>query len=499
MKRRMLLEMLLLAVVNLGTACGAAAAQEASSPDFPDTLAGRRMQAFFEAYAAGTDDALRGFQEDHGRPAPGAVESRIASGAKFRARWGVLTPRLILFSDERRLNVLAENVADKTWMRCELLLEKDPPHWFGGIGLYPATGPELYIQSHDTQELAAAVRRFQVAAEVPALAVGTIRGDVIQTAVAGTRRLGEDEPVAADDRFHLGSITKSITATVIGRLIEQERVDWDNTLGELLPDIEMRPEYRDVTVEELLQHRAGLPFFPSTHDFRNLVKGSPGDERVAFAAAALQQLEPVVQPRQQFQYSNAGYAIAGLIAERVSDRTWEELAATEIFAPLGMSTAGLGWPAIAERPDQPWGHQVGEDGVLRPQQLGQLGLTAPSTPSGDVHCSIEDFARFAQLHLQGIRGRDGVLRAATIQRLHRAVPVESKGFSYAAGWFVEPQRAHPRHGHGGSAGWFLAEMFLEPDSNIGVVVAANQRSVIELRTIADSLLDWLRSQPEAGA
>ena len=459
---------------------------------FPDTLAGRRLQAYFDAYAGGTDDAIRDFQQKHGRPGSPAIETRIAKAKKFRKTWGVLTPRIILFSGERMLNVLSENVEEKKWFRCELRLERTEPYWFKGVALYPATGPELCIQSHGTKDLAEAVARFQMAARVPALAVGTIRGNEIETAVAGVRRFDAAEAVEKDDRFHLGSVTKSITATLIGRLVEQELLSWGSTLGELLPDIEMRPEYRDVTVEELLQHRSGLPKFSSTDEFRAATEGSKLNERTAFAAAALK-IKPVVEPHKEYRYSNAGYGIAGLLAERASGRTWEELLEKEVFQPLGMRNAGFGWPAALSRKDQPFGHRMKEDGSLQLQELGKQGLTKAAAPAGDVHCSIHDFARYASFHLQALRGCDGVLKAETIKRLHTPIPGSSSGFSYAGGWFIQHVRIPERHTHGGSGGSFLAVVVLEPDSNIGVVVAANARQVTELNTIADSLLDWLRS------
>ena len=94
-------------------------------------------------------------------------------------------------------------------------------------------------------------------------------------------------------------------------------------------------------------------------------------------------------------------------------------------------------------------------------------------PAGNVHCSIEDFARFAAFHLQGLRGRDGLLKAATVRHLH-TLPKDIDS-DYACGWHVgKTDEGEAMHWHGGGSGIFVAHITLYPDTNLAIVMATNR-------------------------
>src|SRR5215216_3683305 len=90
---------------------------------------------------------------------------------------------------------------------------------------------------------------------LPALAVAVIRGDGIDAAVVGRRRLDSDEPAQERDRFHLGSNTKAMTATLAAILVERGLIAWDTRPGEALSIDQAHP---DVTLTTLLTHAAGV-------------------------------------------------------------------------------------------------------------------------------------------------------------------------------------------------------------------------------------------------
>ena len=76
--------------------------------------------------------------------------------------------------------------------------------------------------------------------------------------MVGVREAGTERAAKVSDRFHIGSVTKSMTATMIARLIERGELSWELTLGKALADVEMHPVYREVTLHQLLRHRAGI-------------------------------------------------------------------------------------------------------------------------------------------------------------------------------------------------------------------------------------------------
>ncbi len=333
------------------------------------------------------------------------------------------------------------------------------------------TSPPSYDEWSELSELLEIARQE---GDIPAIAAAIVRGDgIVDQAVVGVRVYGEDATVEIGDRFHIGSVTKSMTSTVIGRLIEQGKLDWSTTIGEALPDVQMRSAYRDVTLEQLLQHRAGLQRngYYDDKQIREMEarQASATELRALFPERILME-EPVAEPGGSSNYSNAGYTLAACIAERVSGKSWDTLLAEIIFEPAQMTTAGIGWPATPDRPDEPRGHHG-----QRPQPLDDEYELGPFIePAGDVHCSTADLARYARAHLRGLAGRDTVVTAGTIKRLHTSLETADIKQRYACGWVTQTgDDGEVVHWHNGSAGTFYTLLLLWPDRNEALVIHMN--------------------------
>jgi CubicO group peptidase (beta-lactamase class C family) len=196
--------------------------------------------------------------------------------------------------------------------------------------------------------------------------------------------------------------------------------------------------------------------------------GSLQDARTEVAATMLARA-PEAKPGERFLYSNAGYMIAGAIAERAGGAAFEELLTKELFAPLGMASAGFGAPGDEQAADQPWGHRRRGD-ALEPVFRDNPPAMAPA---GTVHCSLRDWAKFAALHLGVPTGDAGpLLSAKTLAELH-APPA---GGDYALGWGVtkRPWAPGPVLTHSGSNTMWFCVAWLAPEPKFGVLVACNQ-------------------------
>ena len=112
--------------------------------------------------------------------------------------------------------------------------------------------------------------------------------------------------------------------------------------------------------------------------------------------------------------------------------------------------------------------KIGEHG------LGDFDIGTYAAPAGDVSCSIEDLARYASFHLQGLQGQDGAIKAKTIRRLHTASASDTGKRRYASGWCLsETDSGEPTHFHNGSAGTFFALLYIYPESDLAIVIATN--------------------------
>ena len=212
----------------------------------------------------------------------------------------------------------------------------------------------------------------------PAIAAALVYGDsIVAQATVGKIVYGETLAVDENSRFHIGSTTKSMTAMLIAMLVKQGKLQYDMTLEQALPDVPMRDEYRDVTIADLLNNKAGVIAFQLiAHEDPAIVKklmeeipsaySDPTEQRREVAKLALS-LEPIAEPGTQVIYSNVGWPIVGYILERVAGRSYEELMHEWIFEPLGMTTARIGGrPASEAEPEQPRGHYVGRDSSRTP-------------------------------------------------------------------------------------------------------------------------------------
>jgi CubicO group peptidase (beta-lactamase class C family) len=312
---------------------------------------------------------------------------------------------------------------------------------------------------------------IRAARGVPALAGAFVSGrDLIALGVVGTRRTRTNERVQSSDRFHIGSNTKSMTATFIAMLVEQGRLSWDTTIADTFPDLlgRIHPGFQRATLVQLLSHRAGLPEDPPDPMIWGQVWDLTGpllQQRRALIGLVLSR-PPVAEPGARIAYSNFGYAIAGAFAEQATRRPWEELMQEMLFKPLGMTSVGFGAPGAGH----PWGHtQTGCQPVEPGPQADNPSVTGPA---GTVHCSMSDWARYASLHLQGARGEPGLLlKPESFEHLHR----DRYQQQYAMGWIVaEPDWARgPALLHAGSNTMWFAVIAIAPARSAAILAATN--------------------------
>jgi CubicO group peptidase (beta-lactamase class C family) len=298
------------------------------------------------------------------------------------------------------------------------------------------------------------------------MAAVTLRADrILNVDAVGVRCEGRSQQVDASSEFHLGSLAKAITATMLATLIDEGKLSWQTRPLDVFPEWSgaVLHAYANVTLDDLFRHRAGLPPYQPLGAAE--LRGFPASASRAECARWVLGRQPANQPGTVALYSNAGPCIAAVMAERVTGHRWEHLLRDRVFAPLGMH-AGFGWPAAVD-PTQPWGH--------RPSWLGPRPVSPGTSfplpdffrPAGDVRMTLGHYGRFLQSHLAGLLGRDSLLRAGTVQHLH--TPVDGCGL----GWGVGTVDGVMTSGHAGGAGSFLAIVTIWPTRDLAIAVAAN--------------------------
>ena len=320
-------------------------------------------------------------------------------------------------------------------------------------------------QGRDPRETALGQATMLVGAPPATAAALETRDGLEWSGVRGVRRQGQDEAATLEDRWHLGSNTKAMTAAVWARLVEQGQARWGMPLSEAFPDTTVHEAFAGLTVEDLLRHKAGLTdqaSFPlpivARADTRPV-----GEQRAALAQALTRPPSGTVGA---FAYGNLNYVLVGAVIERITGRAWEEVMAAEIFAPLTIASAGFGAPKTnAMGGANAWGHQVQGDARTAIDPALPYADNPPMLgPAGTAHMTLADYGRFVRAMMGG--GPEGWLSPDSLSRL--TTPLE--GDRYALGWIAGPDGALA---HEGSNTLWHVIVIVRPDQGRASIVTSN--------------------------
>lgn len=225
--------------------------------------------------------------------------------------------------------------------------------------------------------------------------------------------------------WHIGSNTKAMTATLIAMLVEQGKLKWETSVGEVFPEAD--EALRKVTLLHLLSHRAGLPANEKWTNSKQPVR----EQRRQVVLMA----KPESPPGEKYVYSNLGYVIVGAMAEQTMNASWEELMREYVFEPLGMKSVGFG--GVGGKPDNP-------------PVIG---------PAGRVHCTLADWSKYI---------------AHVLRSQQELVP--AFGGNYALGWIVCERKwgGGKVLTHAGSNTMNFSVAWVAPKRGFAVLVCTNQ-------------------------
>jgi CubicO group peptidase (beta-lactamase class C family) len=343
----------------------------------------------------------------------------------------------------------------------------------GGAWASRATGAWPAWSGDDLQETVEALR---ARLGLPALGVciASVRGTP-RYAASGYLRVDRLAKVRPDVYWQLGSITKTFTATLATKLIEERRATWDTTLGEIFPEwrSEMASEVAGVTLRHLMTHTSGMGFDVVPWQ-GNPETNAPGltmpERRLRFVRLALQ--APLqFAPGERRHYSNQGYNVLGAVLERLGKASFEDQIKAKLCDPLGIRPR-FGEPALRAPGTEPWPH-LGDGGRYQPVEpipLDWYGYHL-CAPAGGLALSLGDFGLWMREHLRG-ESRGGILSPAGFRGLHGRSESGVLGFVKESDW----PATGPCIGHIGSNTRNHAFTSLFLDRGIGIFAACNAPS-----------------------
>ncbi len=332
------------------------------------------------------------------------------------------------------------------------------------------------------------VRDALAASGVPSASIAIVRdGRIAYVQAYGSARLDPLAPAAAPMRYSIGSVSKQFTATAVLMLAEERKLSLDDPVSRFAPDL---TSAGSVTIRQLLSHTSGYQdYWPQ--DYVPPFMLQPTTAGAILDGWAKKALD--FAPGTQYQYSNTGYLLAGVIVEKASGTPLLPFLTARIFRPLQMaSVANIDQDRLGDT--DPTGYLRYALGPLRPApKEGKGWLFA----AGELAMTAEDLARWNV----GMIDRK-LLKPESYRQMQTEVLLENGvGIGYGLGIEVKRRNGHRVIQHGGEVSGFTSTNMVFPDDRTAVTVLVNQDSIDTSGVIAGRIADRLLagSAPEAEA
>ena len=296
----------------------------------------------------------------------------------------------------------------------------------------------------------------------PGASVAVVKdGRVVAERSYGLADLESRIPITERTNFRLASLTKQFTATAVMLLVTEGKLSLDQRASDVLPEL---PSYaHGITIRQLLTHTSGIwayeNFVPDTQTYQ--VKDRDALTLIGRADSLY------FAPGSAFRYSNTGYALLALIAERTSHERFADFLRERIFQPLGMDSTVAYENGISTVPNRAYGYTAtAGGGFMRTDQSN----TSAVLGDGGIYTSIHDLLAWS-------RALDAhtLIDAATQQLIWTPQRLTGGGeASYGFGWWIARDDWGTRVWHNGETRGFTNGIVKYPERGIAVMLLTNR-------------------------
>lgn len=349
----------------------------------------------------------------------------------------------------------------------------------GGRAADPQSGLDEYVNG--------VMREWHV----PGLALGVIKdGQPVILKGYGLRDLESRAPVTPRTLMAIGSNSKSFTVVLLGMLVDSTKLDWDKPVRNYLADFQLYDAFatREMRPRDLVIHNSGLPRHDALWYGRSFTREQ--------LYQRLRYLEPNASFRSRWQYQNLMFMTAGVLAERITGRSWDDLVRQRIFTPLGMTRSNTSVRDLPRSDDFALAYLWRDCPAVRATDGGSetsqadCGLSKipyrnidAVGPAGSINSSVEEMLHYIQFHIDSgsykgtqLLSKPNATQMQTPQMLVGGTeiwPDELGMAAYGMALSVSTYRGRKLVQHGGGIDGFISQMSWMPKERIGVVVLTN--------------------------
>lgn len=345
--------------------------------------------------------------------------------------------------------------------------------------------------------------------DVPGIAVAIVKdGQMVFAKGYGVRSLQTGKPVDEHTLFGIASNTKAFTATALGILIDEGKINWDDKVIDYIPEFRLYNPYvtQDFTIRDLLTHRSGmglgagdLMIWPDGSDFTR--------SDIIHNLRYLKQVSPF---RAKYDYDNNLYIVAGEVVAHVSGMSWEEFVQKRILQPLEMKESATSFVRLKDTSDIIAAHGAVNGKV----QVIERTKSELMDAAGGIYSSVYDLSKWVIMHLnKGSYGPDkksqlisnkihqDLWTPQTLMGVDTYPPYNSHFAAYGLGFRLSDVKGYLEVSHTGGLAGMVTQITMFPELNLGIIVLTNQQSgaafVAITNQIKDSYLgatgmDWVK-------
>ena len=333
------------------------------------------------------------------------------------------------------------------------------------------------------------VKKMQNQADIPAISIGVIKDN----SLIYKNSYSKDKDINTKSLFYIGSLTKSFTALAIMQLVEDGKINLDDSINKYLSWFKIKDEkdVNNITIRTLLNQTSGF----STYDgLKNFDDWDSSNFALEKTIRALKDVSLISKPSTTFYYSNINYQILGLVIEKVTGLSYNQYIKENIFNKLDMKNSYASLENI-DKKNIAQGHRLWFGQAIK----SDFPFSKVLLPAGYIISNVEDMSNYliAQLN-KGKYKKEQIFSSSIIKQIQTpsATIVKDK-IHYGFGWFVDTSEKLYLN-HLGTAPGYTASMIIFPEEKLGLIMLTNATSYTlgsnELNTLAGGIIDIIRNK-----
>jgi len=328
-------------------------------------------------------------------------------------------------------------------------------------------GSDAPTQQDRLDRIVEQLEENRVKYHIPGMAIAVVKDDeVILSRGFGLADVENNVPATDETLFAVGSTSKALTAALVGMLVDDGEMGWDDPVRDHLPSYRLADTQANekVVIRDLLCHRVGLASMTLLWYGNDVTR-----EEVLETAGQAELLYPLGE---KFNYSNVSYLAAGMAAGATTGTDWDTLMARRLLEPLGMTSSNTSYDAAQADSRMAKGYKwEKEDRELIHQPMRNVDTVGPA---GSINSNVQDMAQWVRLQLgRGMYDGNQLLSPPQHEQTWTKHITVGGDVDYGLGWFLREWHGKRVIDHAGGIDGFTAEVAMVPQENLGFVLLMN--------------------------